>query len=48
MIMVLVLGVASLLGRQLVDVMDRGILKLGSAIEADLHTGKTPVNAWIN
>ena len=47
-ILALVLGGAVLLARGFVDVMDRGILKLGSQIEKDLHTGKTPANAWRN
>ena len=48
LLLALILTGAIFMSRQIIDVMDRGLLKLGSQIEKDLHTGKTPANAWRN
>ena len=49
-IMILLIAVlgAGFLGNQVLGVFDTGILKLGSALEKDLHTGRVAASAWRN
>jgi hypothetical protein len=42
-----VLG-ASQLARQILKVMDQGILRLGSQLEKDLKSGRAPLSVWEN
>jgi Flp pilus assembly pilin Flp len=39
---------AAALARAIMDVLDKGILKLGGQLEKDLKTGRAPLSVWKN
>jgi hypothetical protein len=39
---------AGVLARAIMDVLDKGILKLGGQLEKDLKTGRAPLGVWRN
>jgi hypothetical protein len=39
---------ATQLARKMIDVLDKGILRLGSELEKDLKTGRAPLSVWEN
>jgi Flp pilus assembly pilin Flp len=44
---VVVLG-ASQLGRQILAMLEKGILRLGAVLEQDIKTGRAPLSVWEN
>ncbi len=44
---VIVFG-ASQLGRQIIAMLEKGILRLGGDLEKDLKTGRAPLSVWEN
>jgi Flp pilus assembly pilin Flp len=42
-----IMGSAAL-ARQIISVIDRGMLRLGGQLEKDLKVGRAPLNVWEN
>ena len=44
---VVVVGASQII-KQIIQSIDKGVLRLGSDLEKDLKTGRTPVSVWEN